>query len=446
MTDELTRQPISWLSREYDERRLSPVELVEAMLARIEQIDGELHSFLEVTAESAREEARRSEAELMAGRRRGPLEGIPVALKDLIDMAGVRTTGGSAARRAAEVAQADAQMVATLRAGGAIVLGKNSLYELGMGLPMPGEWPTPARNPWDLERIPGGSSSGSAAAVQAGLCSGSYGTDTGGSIRGPAAYCGVVGLKPTTDLISRAGVLALSWTLDHVGPIGRTVADAAALLAGAAGMAPLTLADSIGGLRVGLPETLIAGVEIEEDVERGFWSAVEALERLGAKRVPLELPNNDLTEAALMTIIGSEGLASHMPALADHPELFGRSARERLSAGLALTGADYVNALRLCDQVVAQMAELYDSVDVIASPVVLQVAPRKADFERNPPHRTPFTGIHNLTGGPAVTLPCALDRAGMPIGIQIAGPVRRDDLVMGVASVLERELDWQAAA
>jgi len=440
MSDELYRRPIAWLSAAYDARELSPVEVVRATLERIAAVDGALLSYLAVLADSALAEARQAEADLAAGRRRGPLHGIPVGLKDLIDVGGVRTTGGSASRRE-HVATQDAEMVNQLRAGGAVVIGKNNLYEFGLGLPMPGEWPVPSRNAWDTERIPGGSSSGSAVAVAAGLCAGSYGTDTGGSIRGPASYCGVVGMKPSHGLISTRGVQALSWTLDHVGPLGRTVDDVAALLAGASGR-PVELADSVARLRVGVPDALIANTEMEPDVGAAFEQALAVLRRSGASTRSIELPPLALTEAALLAIIGSEGLAVHLPALADRPQEFGVSARERLSGGLAYTGVDYVNALRMRDRISARMFELFATIDVIVSPVTLQVAPRKVDFERNPPHRTPFTGIYNLIGGAAVSVPAGFDRADMPIGLQIAGPVGSDARVLTAARAYERATDW----
>jgi aspartyl-tRNA(Asn)/glutamyl-tRNA(Gln) amidotransferase subunit A len=433
-------QSIAALSAAYDDRSLSPVEVVTSLLERIEQLDGRYRSFLTVLPESALAEARVAETDFARGHCRGPLHGIPVGLKDLIDVAGVETSGGSLAYRGT-VASSDSGVVLRLRAGGAIIIGKNNLYELGTGLPMPGDWPIPARNAWDVDRIPGGSSSGSAVAVSVGMIPGSFGTDTGGSIRGPASYCGVVGLKPTYDAISRDGVMSLSWTLDHVGPMARTVDDVAALLAGATG-SDVRLDPSIEGVRVGVPESLIAATEMEDDVRTAFTAALDVLRAAGASLVPIEMPDLALTEAILMTIIGSEGLAAHLPVLAEHPELFGPSARERLSSGLASTGVDYVNALRARDAVVARMAELYRDVDVIVSPVVTQVAPFKRDFELRPPHRTPFTGIHNLVGAPAVSVPAGFGRDGMPVGIQVAGPHGEDARVLSVASAYERNTPW----
>jgi aspartyl-tRNA(Asn)/glutamyl-tRNA(Gln) amidotransferase subunit A len=440
MSTPLSLRSIAALAAAYDDRSLSPVEVVTACLDRINAVDGLLRTFLTVLGDTALEEARVAEKELARGYRRGPLHGIPVGLKDLIDVAGVSTTGGSRSHRSV-IAGADAVVVRELRASGAVILGKNNLYELGTGLPLPGDWPAPARNPWDTERIPGGSSSGSAVAVSAGLCTGSYGTDTGGSIRGPASYCGVVGLKPTYDAISRDGVLALSWSLDHVGPIGRTVDDVASLLAGATGT-EVTLGASIDGLRVGVPESLVDATEMEPDIREAFGIAVNELRAAGARVTAVELPDLALTEAILMAIIGSEGLAAHLPALAEHPELFGASARERISAGLAYSGVDYVNALRSRDVVVYHMAALFREVNVIVSPVVTQVAPTQRAFEVNPPHRTPFTGIHNLIGGPAVSLPAGYDRDGMPIGMQIAGPPGADAQVLTAARAYERRTAW----
>jgi aspartyl-tRNA(Asn)/glutamyl-tRNA(Gln) amidotransferase subunit A len=437
---ELHHRSIVELSAAYDARSLSPVELVTALLARIEAIDGQYLSYLAVLAETALTEARTAEAELGRGERRGPLHGIPVGLKDLVDVAGVETTGGSRAYRG-RIADTDAEVVRRLRAGGAIILGKHNLYELGTGLPMPGDWPVPARNPWNTDHIPGGSSSGSAVAVAMGMASGGYGTDTGGSIRGPAAYCGVVGLKPTYDAISRDGVMALSWTLDHVGPMARTVDDAAALLAGATGT-DVRLGDTIDGLRVGVPASLVAATEMEDDIRAGYEASLPVFREAGATIVEMELPDLALTEAILLTIIGCEGLAAHHPVLGEHPDRFGPSARERISAGLAYRGVDYVNAVRSRDGIVARMAEVYREVDVIVSPVVTQVAPAKRDFELRPPHRTPFTGIHNLVGAPAVSVPAGFNRNGLPIGIQVAGPYGADARVLTVARTLERRTPW----
>lgn len=442
MIDAAYPSSIKELATAYDEGTVSPVDVVDRYVERIDATDGRLHAYLTVLRDSARIEALAAEAELRRGDRRGPLHGIPVALKDLIDVAGTETTGGSLSHRGF-VARRDAEMVRQLRESGAVILGKNTLYELGTGLPMPGEWPEPARNSWDLDRIPGGSSSGSAVAVSAGLCAGSYGTDTGGSIRGPASYCGIVGLKPSYGTISCDGVLALSWTLDHVGPMGRTVDDVAALLAGASGTT-ISLQDTIDGFRVGVPTSLIAATEFEPEIGDSFETAVSVLRAAGARITSIELPDLALTEAVLLTIIGSEGLAAHLPALSAHPERFGSSARERLSAGLAYSGVDYVNAIRAREAVIAWMADLYREVDVIISPVVTQVAPTKREFEVNPPHRTPFTGVHNLTGGPAVSVPSGFGRAGMPIGMQVAGPPGADARVLTVAKAYERNTNWHA--
>lgn len=440
MSHGIGAQSIPSLSRAYAEGTLSPVAVTEAYLARIDADDGRLHAFLTVLRQSALEEAEVAAAEIRSGHRRGPLHGIPVALKDLIDVAGVETTGGSVSHRGV-IATHDSGLVRQLHRSGAVILGKNTLYELGTGLPMPGEWPDPTRNAWDTSRIPGGSSSGSAVAVSAGLCAGSFGTDTGGSIRGPASYCGVVGLKPTYDAISRDGVLALSWTLDHVGPMGRTVDDVAALLAGATGK-DVVLDPSIDGLRVGVPESLIAATAVEPEILEAFAAALLVLRGAGVRVVAIELPDNALTESILMAIIGSEGLAAHLPALAAHPERFGVSARERISAGLAFSGVDYVNAMRARDAVIASIVDLYRTVDVIVSPVVTQVAPTKEAFEMAPPHRTPFTGVHNLVGGPAVSVPAGFGLAGMPIGMQVAGPFGADHRVLSVARAYEQHTSW----
>jgi aspartyl-tRNA(Asn)/glutamyl-tRNA(Gln) amidotransferase subunit A len=219
------------------------------------------------------------------------------------------------------------------------------------------------------------------------------------------------------------------------------VDDIAALLAGATG-SDVRLGQSIEGLRVGVPESLIAATDMEDAIRSGFDAAMVVIRDAGGLVIPIEMPQLPLTEAILMTIIGSEGLAAHFSALSEHPELFGPSARERLSAGLAFTGMEYVDALRARERVVAEMANVYRTVDVIMSPVVTQVAPTKLDFEARPPHRTPFTGIHNLIGAPAVSVPAGFSPEGMPIGIQIAGPHGEDARVLSVARRYERAASW----
>ena len=437
------RLSIGELSRSYADRSLSVVEVISATLERVATFDPSLRSYLCIRGDEAMAEAHVRDADLRAGTVRGPLHGIPVAVKDLIDVEGMTTTGGSVLQRDDPPA-VDAEMVGMLRAAGAIVIGKHNLYEFGLGLPTDGEWPEAARNPWDLARIPGGSSSGSAVAVAAALCAGAFGTDTGGSIRGPASYCGVVGLKPTHGTISTAGCQALSWTLDHIGPLARTVDDAAVLLTGASGRA-LEVTDGIDGIRIGVPRTLMERVDMEADVGLAFEEAVRLIESSGWPVASIELPDLEITEAALLAIIGSEGLAAHLATLAERPEAYGRSARERLSGGLVYSGVDYVNALRVRDVVIEELDKLYGEVDVIVSPVTLQVAPTNADFQRNPPHRTPFTGIHNLTGGPAMSVPAGFDQAGMPIGMQIAGPHGADALVLSVARWYQRATTWHTA-
>ncbi len=436
----LERPGITELAEAYATGSLSPVDVVKSALRDIEELDPHLHSFMEVRADAAVADARDAERELRSGRARGPLHGIPVAVKDLIDIGGMHTTGGSVSRRDA-VATEDAAMVARLRAAGAILVGKNTLYEFGLGLPRDSEWPTAARNPWALDRIPGGSSSGSAVAVSAGMVAGSFGTDTGGSIRGPASYCGVVGMKPTFGLIATDGCLALSWTLDHIGPMARSVEDTAALLSGASGR-DVRLGQPRSPTRVGVPRTLVDAVSMEPDVASAFETAVSVFQRGGATVVDVILPELDRTEATLLAIIGSEGLAAHLPALAATPEAIGRSARERLTAGLVYSGVDYVNAMRYRETVIDEMRRLYEHVDVLLSPVTLQVAPTNADFQRDPPHRTPFTGIHNLVGAPAVVLPIGFDRAGLPIGLQLAGPHGADADLLTAARWYELETGW----
>lgn len=386
-------------------------------------------------------QARIAESEIMAGEIRGPLHGIPISLKDLIDVEGVPTTGSSRALRD-HVAAQDSSLVSALREAGAVIIGKNTAYEFGLGLPMPGDWPPAARNPWDVDRIAGGSSSGSAAAVLAGLCAGSFGTDTGGSIRVPASYCGVVGLKPTAGLISTKGVLPLSQTFDHVGPLCRSVEDAAALMTVVAPGFSARIDHSIDGVRVGLPRQLVEQATLEEGIGEAFYAAVETLRGLGVAIREVDLPSVERTEAIFLTILEPEALVNHRPLLSESPELYGSNARQRLTDGARYSAVDYIEALAQRQEVRGDLDRVFKDVDLVVSPVSHQVAPTVAEFDRNPQERTIFTSVYNLVGAPAVSIPCGRWNEGMPVGLQLAGPVGADDLVLSAAAHFETAISW----
>lgn len=434
-------------------RALSPVELVEAYLSRIQERDARLHSFITVDASGALAAAREAERRIAARQALAPLCGIPVALKDLIDTASLRTTAGSRIL-CDRIPARDATVTRRLRAAGAIVLGKLTLHEFGMGVPDPdGAFPA-ARNPWDLDRVPGGSSSGSAVALAAGLCAGSVGTDTGGSIRQPAAHTGVVGLKPTCGLVGRSGVIPLSPSLDHVGPMGRTVDDVALLLQAIAGhddgdpaSLPLAWPDwdesrdtPLPALRVGVPTAWIVGTrEVLPDVLELFERALEVLRNLGAKTTEVALPSLGEVETAFSTILLSEALEQHRPWLRQRRQAYGRGFLHRIERGLRLTADDVRHARESQATVCRELADVMTTIDVIAMPAMPWTAPTFAEETGPDGRRSLWTSLFNLTGQPSVSLPCGFDRRGLPVGLLISGRWGEDSLLLRLAYAVERE-------
>ena len=433
-------------------RDLSPVDLVEAYAARIRRLDARLNAFVTVTEEDALERARALEAELAAGRWRGPLHGIPIGLKDNIDTAGVRTTAGSAVY-ADRVPDEDAEMVTRLEAAGAIVLGKLNLHEFAYGGTSAFTLSGPVRNPWDTDRIPGGSSGGSGAAVAARLCAGALGTDTGGSVRIPAAHCGIVGLKATYGLASIRGIVPLSVSLDHVGPMCRSVADAALMLQAMAGYDPRGIAsieaeipDYAGALRrptsalrLGVPRAYY------EDVDPQVLAAVErALDVLGG----LTAGTRDVELPALPEIrtVGVEAYAYHAELLEERRDLYDESTLARIEGGAGMSAADYAEARYQLALVRKAIAAVFDDVDVVVTPTLVelpvsieaaQASPREATavLIRN---TAPFNGY----GTPAISVPCGFSREGLPIGLQLCGPALGEVDVLALAHAYEQATDW----
>src|SRR5205823_3351345 len=357
MSDEIAYATIRELGTRYRRRELSPVEVTRALLARIEKVDTALRAFVTLTTDRALAEARAAEEALRRGDTR-PLLGIPVAHKDFYLTRGVRTTAGSALL-ADFIPDEDATCVRRWQEAGTVFLGKLTTHEFAFGIQFPGHRFLPARNPWDLDHIPGGSSSGSGAALAAGLTVGALGSDTGGSIRGPAAFCGIVGLKPTYGRVSRAGVVTLSWTLDHTGPMARTVEDCALMLQALAGHDPADPASSrepvpdyaaglgsgVRGLRVGVPREYFFH-DVKPEVADAFESAMGTLRRLGAEVRDVRIPSI-WAAPAFMVIMLTEAFAYHARDQRERPELYGEVLREKLMAGALFTGDEYVQAQRL---------------------------------------------------------------------------------------------------
>jgi aspartyl-tRNA(Asn)/glutamyl-tRNA(Gln) amidotransferase subunit A len=443
--------PIASLHRAYRARELSPVEVTRRYLERIERLDGRLHAYITVTADLALMAARAAEARASHGALRGPLDGIPVGFKDLLDTAGIRTTAGSAVA-ADRVPARDADVVAALLAAGAVPLGKHTLHEFGSGGPsQAGPFPA-ARNPWDPGLVPGGSSSGSSAAVAAGLCAAALATDTGGSLRLPASYCGVVGFKPSRGRVSRRGLVPLAWTLDHVGPLARTVEDAALVVHAIAAPDPAGpvpdpgtgLRAGLRGVEIGAPLALVERApDLHPETLAAYREALAVLERLGATVRPVELPEAEHVDTAVRVIVGAESLAAHRRTVREGAARYGRGFYQTLLEGALLGGTDYVDALRMRARIGRAMRALMQEVDLLALPTTAHPAWDFATEARYPGWlRSSFTRVFNLTGQPAVSVPCGLSAAGLPLGLQLAGRAGADAAVLAAAHAFEAATGW----
>jgi aspartyl-tRNA(Asn)/glutamyl-tRNA(Gln) amidotransferase subunit A len=438
--------------------QLSPVELTRALLERIEQLDTTLQAYITVLAEPAMAAARTAEAEMLRGDYKGPLHGIPIALKDLYDTKGVRTTASSRVM-AHRVPSQDATTTARLAAAGAILLGKLAMHEFALGGPDPTCGFPLARNPWNLDHIPGGSSSGSGAAVAAGLCLGSLGSCTGGSIRGPASYCSIVGLKATYGRVSRYGVVPLSWSLDHCGPMTWTVEDTAIMLQAIAGydrrdptssQAPVpdysaALKEDIKGVVIGVPRHFFFADDprIDRDTLEVVETSFKVLEDLGARLEEVRIPMLEYAGAAQPVIMLSEAFAYHERHLRSKPEEFGEMVRARFRIGGVFTAADYVQAQRVRNVLKRECANVLQRVDVLASPTMSTPAPAFAGIDAMTTARRPsFTGPYNLTGMPAISVPCGFTSAGLPVGLQIAGKPFDEPTVLRVAYTYQQQARW----
>ncbi len=442
-------------------RAVSPVELADAYLARIAALNPTLNAYYTVTAEAARAQAEQAEAELAAGTDRGPLHGIPIGLKDLLATAGVRTTAGSKIL-ADWVPAEDATAVRRLRAAGAVCLGKCAMTEFAMGHPHNPHY-GPTRNPWDLERTPGGSSSGSAAATAAGLASATIGSDTACSIRQPAAYCGLAGLRPTHGRLSLAGVVPLSQSFDTIGPIARTVEDAALLLQALAGpdvADPATepvpvpdyraaLAPGLQGLRVGVPRPYFWD-RLDDAVAAAVEEALAVLRQLGARVADIELPGLDEALAARQTVNDAEAYAIHAAWLRERREDYGDEVGGRLPRGADLSGEAVTRAQERVRRFVADTHALLGEHDVLVTPTTPTPAwrfdtPLASVGGAEEPNRTlglrltiPFSTL----GGPSLSVPCGFSTEGLPIGLQIAGRRWDEATVLRVGHAYEQATDW----
>ncbi|HXN03140.1 MAG TPA: amidase [Candidatus Dormibacteraeota bacterium] len=438
----LTSAPLVEIARSLRRRKVSPLELVDAYTQRIERASG-LHAFITPPGERARQEARQAERRLSRGEA-GALLGVPIAVKDLFATRAIRTTAGSRILRD-WVPSHDAAAVARLREAGAIIFGKTNLHEFAYGVSTANPWWGVARNPHDPTRSPGGSSGGSAIAVVAGLCAGALGSDTGGSIRVPAALCGCVGLKPTFGAIPLEGTIPLGWSLDHAGPLARTVGDAALLLNVLTGFDPGRQAGraSTRGVRVGVLKGSIVQ-KVQPRVSQRVDAAARALRRQGLRVREVTIPEMEWTVATQLVTLRAEASAVHSRWIRTRPRAYGADVRIRLQLGALVSGADYVLAQRMRGRLRAAIGRVFQDVDVLLLPTTPITAPVVG--ERSVRWRSGeepvdgalvrLTAPFNLTGLPALSVPFG-SAAGLPVGVQVVGQWMDEARVLAVGRLIE---------
>lgn len=448
-------------SRLLRQKQISSVELVSAALKRIEDLQLRLNSFLTVTAEAALARARQADAELASGADLGPLHGIPVAVKDVFSTRDVRTTCGSLLF-ADHVPDHDAAVVERLNSAGAVIVGKTSMHELAYGITSNNPHFGAVRNPWNREHVPGGSSGGSGAAVSAGQVFMAMGSDTGGSIRIPAAFCGCVGLKPTTGRVSRYGVMPLDFTLDHMGPLTRSVRDAGLCLNALAGYDPRDPSSSrepvrdyvpgpevsIRGLRLGVPLGFYFE-RLDPEAEAAARRMIDVAASLGAEIVPVQVPDVAAINAISRVILLAEASAVMSPYLGDRSK-FGADVLALLDQGRMIPATDYINAQRLRRLAWVEFAKVWREADCLLTPTTPIPAPRIGETEvvlggsaeDVRLAATRYVRAINLLGWPALSIPCGFSSSGLPLGLQIIGKPFEEDLVLRVGAALEDATDF----
>ena len=453
---EITALTLTQAAGLIEQREISPLELTEAHLARIAKFDPQLNCFITLTSETALESARQAAEAIQKGYYLGPLHGIPLALKDLYETAGVRTTAGSKFFEDHVPAQDCAAWV-KLRAAGAVNLGKLNLHEIALGVTNNNPHFGACHNPWNLERSPGGSSGGSGAALAAGFCLGSLGSDTGGSIRIPASLCGVVGLKPTYGRVSLRGVIPLSWNLDHAGPMARRVRDVALLLQAIAGYDPqdpysanLPVPDfarhldgDLRGWRVALASDEYFS-KADEEVLEAVKEAAKTFEGLGARVDEVAFPGGNEAARANGLMTPSDAAAFHRQRLQDRPQDFGADVRQRLQAGAATSASDYILARRAQSVLRRQFEDFFKVYDLLLTPTTPIPAPalEGPDAVEQARRLTRFTAPFNLTGLPALSVPCGFTQAGLPVGLQIVTRPWAEAKVLKAGFGYEQATEW----
>ena len=453
----------SQLSNLIETKEVSPVEATEAYLDRIEEVDPKLNSYITITGEQAIESARQAEQEIAAGKHRGPLHGVPMAVKDQFNTAGVLTTGGSSILKD-NIPSEDATVIAKLKEAGAVMLGKLNMSEFAMAEIYNHPYGTP-RNPWDLERNPGTSSSGSGAATAAFLCSTSLGEDTGGSIRGPANFSGLVGLRPTHGRVSRYGVLGGSWSMDTVGPISRSVEDAAITIQAIAGYdtkdtyswdVPVpdyrrALTGDIQGIKLGVIQERMDSPNLDPEFRETVAKAISVLGELGASSKDVSIPLAPNAGALTMSILNVEWANLHRPLFEPNFNELDHNNKIRFLTGSIIPAQAYYKAQKIRAVLRQQILDALEEVDVLVLPTGPVTAPpvesvpgieSKEHSLTGLAGRISFTGPFNLAGTPAISVPCGFSAAGMPMGLQIVGKPFDEETVLKVAHAYEQNTDW----
>jgi aspartyl-tRNA(Asn)/glutamyl-tRNA(Gln) amidotransferase subunit A len=464
VSDGLAFLTISELSELIRTKKISPVEITRLMLQRIDKFNPVLNAYITVTSEQAMKSAQDAEKEIQQGKWRGPLHGVPVALKDLFDTAGVRTTAASALFKD-RVPEEDAEVVRKLKAAGAVLLGKLNMHEFAYGGSSTVSYFGAVHNPWERTHVTGGSSGGSAAAVAAGLCFGALGSDTGGSIRQPAAFCGIVGLKPTYGLVSTRGVIPLSWSLDHVGPMTRSVADAGLMLQAIAGYDQLeitsermtvpnymaTLRSKTSSLRLGVPHEFFFE-SLDPEVEAVTNEALSVMRKLTASVEQVRtVPVNNITN---LTVLAAEAYTYHADFVAKTPERYQKPTPVVIRAGADIRARDYILARREVERLRQEIRRTFESVDALVTPTSPVAPPSIStmDTAYSSPVNPDFSDIRRLTlrntipfdkyGTPTISVPCGFTRKGLPVGLQISGPHGGEAVVLQLAHAYEQATEW----
>jgi aspartyl-tRNA(Asn)/glutamyl-tRNA(Gln) amidotransferase subunit A len=454
--------PLLEVASQIQSRQVSPVEVTQAVLQRIAALNGALNAYITILSDSALAGARESEREIASGTYRGPLHGVPLSVKDLFSTKGIRTTAASRVL-SDHVPGDDATVVERLRAAGAVLVGKTNMLEFAYAAVHDDYGPSP--NPWDVTRSSSGSSSGSAVAVAAGMGYGSIGSDTGGSIRLPASFCGIVGLKPTYGRVSRFGGIPVSWSADHFGPMTRTVADAAALLQAIAGedprdptSGPVPVPDYLAGMHEGIRDKRIGIADaylrqhVDPAVQEVIDKALETLEGLGAELVEIILPSPGDAVPALLAILMPEATAYHLPWLRSYPEKYSPAVRERLELGAVTPAVSYIQAQQARRQITDGFLAAMRAADIDLlvtptgpTPATLLEGDLVTGDEADPDVLAAlinFTGPFDLTGFPAISIPAGFTPSGLPVGMQLVARPWQEAPLLAAAHAYEQATDW----